>query len=384
MTLLQSKCAAAGLIFLLSAAQCSAWVEYPEDIKPNNNHISYELVVEDLEIPWGMVFLPEGGMLISEKKGELWRVENGKLVADPVEGTPEVYYKGQGGLMDLELHPNYAQNGWIYLSYSSEEGSGRGGNTHIARARLQDNRLVDLEKLYHASPNTSKGNHFGSRIEFDLDGYLFFSIGDRHDRDRNPQDIKRDAGKIYRLHDDGTVPEDNPFYDREGVKKAIWSYGHRNPQGLALNPVTGDIWSHEHGPRGGDEINLLQPGKNYGWPVISYGINYSGTSFAEGTSKPGMEQPVVYWVPSIAPCGMTFVTGDKYPGWEGDLVVGSLKFNYLVHCTVEGNRIVSQEKIADGIGRVRNVRQGPDGYLYVAVEGKGIFTVNLRLSYPGS
>jgi len=264
-------------------------------------------------------------------------------------------------------------NGWIYLSYSSEKGTGKGGNTHIARAHLDGNRLVDLETLYQGSPNTTRPNHFGSRIEFDRDGYLFFSIGDRFDRDKNPQNIHLDGGKIYRIMDDGTIPEDNPFFGRSGAKKAIWSYGHRNPQGLALNPVSGEIWSHEHGPQGGDEVNLIRRGKNYGWPVISYGINYDGSTFAVATSKPGMEQPVIYWVPSIAPCGMTFITGDKYPGWEGDLVVGSLKFNYLVRCTLEGDKIINQEKIAEGIGRVRNVRLGPDGYLYVAVEGKGIY-----------
>ena len=372
MTIPEKIKTAAGLLGLVFLTQC-AKADDPDEIKPNNQNISYELVVEGLRIPWGMVFLPEGGMLISEKKGELWLVKNGELADAPVEGTPEVYERGQGGLMDLELHPNYVDNGWIYLSYSSQKGTGKGGNTHIARARLDGNRLVDLQTLYQGSPNTTRPNHFGSRIEFDRDGYLFFSIGDRFDRDKNPQNIHLDGGKIYRIMDDGTIPEDNPFFGRSGAKKAIWSYGHRNPQGLALNPVSGEIWSHEHGPQGGDEVNLIHRGKNYGWPVISYGINYDGSTFAVATSKPGMEQPVIYWVPSIAPCGMTFITGDKYPGWEGDLVVGSLKFNYLVRCTLEGDKIINQEKIAEGIGRVRNVRLGPDGYLYVAVEGKGIY-----------
>jgi len=237
--------------------------------------------------------------------------------------------------------------------------------------------LVEKEVLYKASPNSGNGAHFGSRIAFDREGYLYFSIGDRHNRNRNPQDITRDGGKIYRLHDDGRVPDDNPFVNTSGAKTAIYSYGHRNPQGMAMNPVDGKIWTHEHGPQGGDEVNIILPGKNYGWPIISYGINYNGSEFAEATSRPGMEQPVIYWVPSIAPCGMTFVSGDKYPGWEGDLLVGSLKFNYLVRCKVEGDEITSQEIIAEDIGRVRNVEQAPDGTIYVGVEGKGIYKLIL-------
>lgn len=350
----------------------------PTEIGPVNTKIEYERVVDGLNNPWGMAFLPGGDILVTEKKGEIKIIRNGKLLDEPIDGVPDVYLRGQGGLMDIELHPQYDQNGWVYLSYSSSEGSGSGGNTTIARFNFDGKRLTNKEILYRATPNTTAGVHFGSRLEFDRDGYLFFSIGDRGNRDVNPQDISRDNGKIYRILDDGSIPDDNPFIDKSGAKGAIYSYGHRNTQGLAMDPSTGKIWSHEHGPRGGDEVNLIQPGRNYGWPIISHGINYDGTVFAEATAKEGMEQPVIYWVPSIAPCGMTFVSGNKYPGWDGDIIIGSLKFGYLIHATVEGNKIISQEKIAEGIGRVRNVEQGPDGYLYVGVEGKGIYKLIMK------
>ncbi len=210
------------------------------------------------------------------------------------------------------------------------------------------------------------------RHVFDNEGHVFFGIGDRGNRDVNPQDITRDGGKIYRLNDDGSIPEDNPFVGESGAKEAIFAYGIRNPQGMDLHPETGQLWEHEHGPRGGDEINIIEAGNNYGWPEISFGINYSGTSFTDDTAKAGMEQPVWYWDPSIAPSGMTFVTGDKYPEWEGDIIVGSLKFGYLVRCNVEGNTVTGEEIIFEGIGRVRDIAQGPDGYIYVATEGNGI------------
>jgi len=227
--------------------------------------------------------------------------------------------------------------------------------------------------LYKATPNTTKGQHFGSRIAFDNKGYLYFSIGERGNRDENPQDITRDGGKIYRLNDDGSIPSDNPFVNKEGAKTAIYSYGHRNPQGLLKHPKTGEIWNHEHGPKGGDEINIVKKGANYGWPVITYGVNYSGTDITDKTEMEGMEQPIHYWVPSIAPSGMAFITSDKYKGMEGDLLVGSLKFQYLEHLIMDGNKVVDRVKLLPEIGRVRDVKEGPDGYIYIAVEGKGIY-----------
>lgn len=350
----------------------------PAKIQGNNPSIDYELIVDGLQNPWGMAFLPNGDYLVTEKSGEIRIIRDEKLLNDRIEGVPEVYQRGQGGLMDIQLHPNFEKNNLVYLSYASSDGPGSGGNTAVARFKLVGNKLTDKKVIYKGEQNTTKGAHFGSRIEFDDDNYLYFSIGDRFNRDVNPQDLSKDGGKIYRIHDDGRIPTDNPFINAKRAKTAIYSYGHRNPQGIARNPKTGEIWAHEHGPQGGDEVNRIQVGKNYGWPVISYGINYDGTEFAEATSKPGMEQPISYWVPSIAPCGMTFITGNKYPNWEGDIIVGSLKFGYLVHCEVEGNTIVSQEIIAEGIGRVRNVEQGLDGYLYVGIEGKGIYRLTLK------
>jgi len=357
-------------MFLIS---CSGSMSDPIEIQDDTGEVTYELVTGDIQNPWGMAFLPNGDILVTEKKGEIRVIRDGALLDQKIEAVPKVHVNGQGGLMDIALHPDYGSNGWIYITYSSKEGGGSGSNTALMRAKLIGMTLVDQEILYKGSPNTSSGNHYGSRIAFDQEGFVYFSIGDRHNRNKNPQDITRDGGKIYRLHDNGKIPDDNPFVDKTGAKKAIYSYGHRNPQGMAMNPADGKIWTHEHGPQGGDEVNIIQPGKNYGWPIISYGINYNGSKFAEATSKSGMEQPVIYWVPSIAPCGMTFVEGDKYPDWSGDLLVGSLKFNYVVHCKVDGDKITSQEKIAYGIGRVRNVKQAPDGTIYVGVEGKGIF-----------
>ncbi|MDO7171762.1 PQQ-dependent sugar dehydrogenase [Mariniflexile sp. AS56] len=361
-------------LILISLSACAQQIE--SEIKatsPVNENYTAELVVSDINIPWGIAFLPDNSMLITEKSGELIHFKNGTKTS--ISGVPEIYVRGQGGFMAIKLHPNYETNGWIYFSYASAEGEGDGGNTAIMRAKLNNNTLVEKQVLYKASPNTKKGQHFGSRIEFDNDGYLYFSIGERGERDENPQDITRDCGKIYRLHDDGTVPTDNPFVNTPNAKTAIYSYGHRNPQGLIKNPETGDIWEHEHGPQGGDEINIIKKGKNFGWPVISYGINYSGTSFTDITEKEGMEQPEFYWVPSIAPSGMAFVTSNKYPEWQGNLLVGSLKFEYLERLTLENGKVVKREKLFEKMGRVRDVIQAPDGFIYVAIEGKGIVKI---------
>lgn len=361
------------LLYFFVVVLNSACAQNPDNEidTPLKSVFSAVLFVDGLQIPWGMAFLPDGSLLITEKGGEIIHFKDGKKTN--IGNVPEVYVRGQGGLLDIELHPDYQNNGWLYLSYASEEGDEKGGHTAIMRAKLKDNMLTDRELLYKATPNTTKGQHFGSRLEFDDEGYLYFSIGERGARDVNPQDIKRDGGKIYRLHDDGRVPTDNPFVQEEGAKTAIYSYGHRNPQGLIKHPETGKLWDHEHGPRGGDEINIIEKGKNYGWPVITYGINYSGTTITDKTEMPGMEQPIHYWIPSIAPSGMTFVTSDNYPGWKGSLLVGSLVFQYLERLELKDNKVVRREKLMDDMGRVRHVRQGPDGLIYVAVEGKGIY-----------
>ena len=333
-----------------------------------------DLVAGELEIPLGMAFVNEG-ILVSEKNGDLW-MYTGPNERAAIEGRPEVWKKGQGGLLDIELDPNYAEEPWIYFSYAKQDPSGANkGHTAIARAKLEGNTLIEWNDLYYGAEISDKGHHFGSRLEFDDQGLLYFTIGDRGDRDNNPQDISRDAGKVYRIHKDGSIPRDNPFADQEGVKKAIYSYGHRNAQGIIFHPTFKEIWVHEHGPQGGDEINASKPGKNFGWPVISYGINYDGSSFTEKTAMEGMEQPLYYWVPSIAPSGMQWVTSSNYPVLQDALVVGSLKFQYLEALHFEGKKVVKRERLFKDVGRLRNVRQGSDGYLYLAVEGKGIYRV---------
>jgi glucose/arabinose dehydrogenase len=312
-------------------------------------------------------------MLVTEKSGILYHIDN--RVKTQIKNVPKVYNRGQGGLLDIVLHPNYAQNGWIYITYASSEGEGEGGNTQLIRAKLQNGALTQMETLYKAGPNTTKGQHFGSRIIFDKEGFLYFSVGDRGNHFVNPQDITRDNGKIYRLHDDGSIPKDNPFVGQKDAKEAIYSYGHRNPQGLALHPTTGEIWEHEHGPKGGDEINIIKKAANYGWPLVTFGIDYDETIISTQTEKPGIENPVYYWVPSIAPSGITFVTSDRYPEWKGHLLIGSLKFQYLEWVKLKGNEIIGRQKIATDIGRIRNIAQGPDGFIYIAVEGKGILKI---------
>lgn len=353
---------------------CTAQVK-PNDIpiKEEVKNYTLETVISDIQIPWGMTWLLDGTMLVTEKSGFLYQVKNGTKTE--IKNVPKVYNRGQGGLLDINLHPDYAKNGWIYITYASNDGEGEGGNTKLIRAKLLDGSLTQIESLYKATPNTTKGQHFGSRIVFDDEGYLYFSVGERGAHFENPQDIKRDGGKIYRLNDDGSIPKDNPFVGQDGAKEAIYSYGHRNPQGMAINPATRKIWVHEHGPQGGDEINILKKAANYGWPVVTYGIDYNGTTISTETEKPGIEKPIYYWLPSIAPSGMTFVTSDRYPGWKGHLLVGSLKFQYLELVKLKGDEVIDRQKIATGIGRLRNVAQGPDGYIYIAVEGKGILKI---------
>lgn len=332
--------------------------------------IDYEIVIPDLKIPWGFVFLPDHSILLTEKSGELILFKNGKKIH--IQGVPEVYRQGQGGLLDIILHPNYNTNGWIYLSYASTLGSEKGGHTAIMRARLKNNKLVDQELIYKAAPNTTAGEHFGSRLLFDREHYLYFSIGERGQAELNAQDITRDGGKIYRVHDDGRIPDDNPFVQVPNAKTAIFTYGNRNPQGLALHPETGAILSHEHGPKGGDEINIIESGKNYGWPLVTYGVNYNNAIISQDTSRQGMQSPIYQWTPSIAPSGMAFVTSDIYPLWKGDVLVGSLKFQYLNRLSLEQDKVINEEQLLKNLGRVRTVHQGPDGYIYVAIEQLGI------------
>ena len=340
---------------------------------PDQTRYATELIVDGIDIPWGMDFINETEFLVTDKKGILYHVKNG--VKTEVSGLPKVYVRGQGGLLDVALHPNFKSNKIVYLAISVNLEGDEGGNTAIYSGTFEKFKINNMKLLYKAVPNTKKGQHFGSRIVFDDKGHLFFGVGDRGNRDVNPQDIKNDGGKIYRLNLDGSIPNDNPFVNKQGAKKAVYTYGNRNPQGLIFHPITGELWEHEHGPKGGDEINIIEKGKNYGWPVITYGINYSGTSITDKREMPGMEQPLYYWVPSIAPSGMAFSTSDIYKDWKGDLFVGSLKFKYLERLVIRDKKVIKREKILDEIGRVRNVKEGPDGYLYIGVDGKGILKV---------
>ena len=361
------------LTFILSQTACAQKENTPPLKTPTSVSYTTELVVPDVEVPWGMVFLPNGSLLYTEKEGKLIRFQYGKK--NEISGLPTTYVRGQGGLMGIALHPDFEQNNRIYFTMATANEDASGGNTGLYTALLIGNTLSDVKLLYKAMPDTKKGVHFGSRIIFDADGYLYFSVGDRGERDLNPQDITRDNGKIYRLNDDGSIPNDNPFVGVDGAKEAIYSYGHRNPQGLTIHPETGAVWAHEHGPRGGDEINIIEAGKNFGWPKITYGKNYSGTTITKNRSLPGMEQPFYYWLPSIAASGMAFVTGDKYPDWKGSILAGSLKKSYLERLTIRDNKVVAREKIAADIGRVRDVIMGPYGYIHIAVEYEGIYRI---------
>lgn len=316
-------------------------------------------ITDELDHPWGMAFLPDGQILVTERSGQLRIIRNGKLLDQPIKGLPEIAVLGQGGLLDVVLHPDYEQNGWIYISYASPGQGGAG--TAVSRGRLSGLQLVDVETIFSMSPRTSSGYHFGSRMVFDRAGYLYFTIGDRGDRPR-AQKLDDHAGSVIRLHDDGSIPEDNPFVGREGLRAEIFSYGHRNPQGMTLHPETGAVWLHEHGPKGGDEVNIVSKGRNYGWPVITYGVNYGiGTKIGEGTHKEGMDQPLYYWVPSIAPSGMAF--------HDGYLYVGSLKFRMLTRLSLEGDQIIGEERVLKGQRwRIRDVRSGPDGALYLLTD----------------
>ena len=330
-----------------------------------------DTIITGLNVPWGMAFLPGGDILVTEREGKLLRFRNGDILAE-IEGLPDIYAIGQGGLMDIRLHPDYAKNGWIYFAYTStSKNESEGWGTAIMRARLKENTLTDKEVLFKAFPDSRTGHHFGCKITFDSKGYMFFGIGERG-KASNSQDLSTDNGKIHRLYDDGTIPSDNPFYNTPGARKSIWSYGHRNPQGLVISPFTDELWETEHGPKGGDELNLIVPGKNYGWPEISFGINYDGSVLTPDTAKVGMEQPATYYVPSIAPSGTCFVTGNKYKGWEGNILIGSLRFRNLERVELTDNKVTDKETLLYDIGRMRNVEVSPEGYIYVGLESPGM------------
>jgi aldose sugar dehydrogenase len=331
-------------------------------------HHSYRAVTiaDGLQNAWGLAFLPNGDMLVTERPGRLRLIRDGQLQSDPVPGVPEVAARGQGGLLDVALHPAFADNRFVYLSYSKPGPDG--ATTAVVRGRFDGSRLSDLEEVFEARAWSNAGQHFGSRLVFDDHGYLFISVGERGAM-QEAQNLGNHQGTIIRLHDDGRVPSDNPFVGQSGALPEIWAYGVRNPQGMVLHPTTRELWELEHGPRGGDEVNLVLPGRNYGWPVITYGINYNGQPISDITEKEGMEQPLYHWTPSIATSGLAFYTGDAFPQWKGSLLAGGLTGRYVARLTVDGHRVIAEEKLMEGFGeRIRDVRDGPDGSIYVLTD----------------
>lgn len=334
-------------------------------------------VVEGLVNPWSMAFLPGGDMLVTERPGRLRIVRNGRLLPDPVPGLPEIRTGGQGGLLDVVPHPDFARNRLIYLSYAKPNADGSQGTTAVIRGRFEHDRLTGVQEIFEAKAWTPGRGHHGSRLAFDRDGYLYITVGDRQappsgNLEGHPaQDLTNHHGTTLRLHDDGRVPADNPFVGRTDALPEIWTWGHRNAQGMVVHPVTNDVWQTEHGPQGGDELNLIRRGVNYGWPVIGYGVNYrSGAAIHSGTHREGMEQPVHVWVPSIGVSGLAVYSGDRFPAWRGDLLAGGLVGEQLVRLTLDGQRVVNVERLVQRRGRIRDVRVGPDGYVYLAFEDR--------------
>ncbi len=350
--------------------------------KPVKAAVGVETVASGLEHPWALAFLPDGRMLVTERPGRLRIVERDGRVSEPLAGVPRVVARGQGGLLDVALDPRFADNRLVYLSYA-EPGTGGAAGTAVARGRLGEGRLEDVRVIYQQQPKVRGSGHFGSRLVFARDGTLFVTQGDRFAHRDGAQDLSIGIGKIVRIKPDGSVPRDNPFAGRAGARPEIWSYGHRNVQSAALHPQTGQLWTVEHGARGGDELNRPEAGKNYGWPVITYGVDYSGATIGEGTAKPGMEQPVYYWDPVIAPSGMTFYTGDAFPDWKGSIFIGSLDPGLLVRLTLEDGRVAREERYLGDLGeRIRDVRQGPDGLLYLLTDSSVGRILRVRPAAP--
>ena len=328
-------------------------------------------IIDDLNHPWALEFLPKNNFLISERRGKLWRVfPDGRKVE--ISNVPQVYHEGQGGLLDVKLEPKFKNGGRLYFSYSATDvNDDDKANTEVARARLDlnQNTLSDIEVIFQAEPKVEGDNHWGSRLAFTDDNKLFITLGERFDYEEEAQNPANHLGAVIRLNPDGSIPADNPFVNDNNKRSEIFSYGHRNPQGMDIHPETREVWIHEHGPKGGDEINILKKGANYGWPAVTFGISYWGTEISDKTTAPGMEDPILQWTPSIAPSGMTFYTGDKFPEWKGDLFVGALAMRHLRRLELDGQKITQQEELLkDRNERIRDVRQGPDGYLYILTD----------------
>lgn len=361
--------------FLFSTTSCA---KSKIDLDTEKAAIQVEVLTGGLDHPWGLTFLPNGDMLVTERTGQLLLLNASGEKISTISGVPKVAVNGQGGLLDVVLHPDYLNNKLVYLSYSGPGDQPGFAGTEVARAKLLGTSLIETEVLFKLERKSTGGRHFGSRLVFNRAQQLFITVGERGAQDR-AQDLSDHAGTVIRIQDNGDVPLDNPFQSIENAKPEIFSYGHRNPQGAFLHPETGELWLHEHGPQGGDELNIVRAGRNYGWPVITYGANYgSGTQIGEGSKKEGMEQPIYYWVPSIAPSGMAFYNGDQFPGWKGNVFVGSLKFHTLVRLELDGEKVVHEERILKKqFGRIRDVRTGPDGNLYLLTDSSGGMLVRI-------
>jgi len=357
---------------ILSCQSSDSAIEAPpvENSKPDTTEFSVtaQTIYDSLKNPWAMAWLPDGRLLVTERSGEILVFKNDKFTGEKLSGVPAVFNEGQGGLMDIKLHPNYTQNGWLYITYAKPvEG---GATTAVMRFKLQGNQLVEKQEIFTAKPYLPANFHFGSRIVFDKDNYLYVSSGERGTQPK-VQELDNDHGKVHRLFDDGRVPEDNPFAGKGTAHASIWTYGHRNPQGMVYDAATNRIWEVEHGPKGGDELNLIERGKNYGWPKTSYGINYDGTVLTPYKEMEGIENPVRFWVPSIAPCDVMLVTSDKYPEWKGNVLVSALSFKHIARVQLAGTKFKSEEKLLQDLGRFRSTSQSPDGYIYAVTEGPG-------------
>jgi len=367
-------------IILLLALTCVALSckQHPVDEKnPGNgagadsSPIKFDAVkiYDSLKNPWGMVWLPDGRLLVTERAGEILVFKNDQFTGEKLTGVPAVFNEGQGGLLDIKLHPDYKNNGWIYLSFAKPVDGGAA--TAVIRFKLNGNNIVDKQQLYEAMPHLPADFHFGSRIAFDKSNFLFISSGERGTLEK-VWELSNDHGKVHRFNDDGTIPKDNPFVDTPGARPSIWSYGHRNPQGLVYDAEHDRLWELEHGPKGGDELNLIEKGHNYGWPKTCYGINYDGTVLTKFKEMEGVTNPVRYWVPSIAPCGMSLVTSDRYPAWKGNLMVSALSFKHIARVQLDGTKYIREEKLIQDMGRVRDVAESPEGFIYALTEGPGL------------
>ena len=367
-------------VYLILAAPRFALGQAPRSPTPAsmNGAVRVETVAKGLERPWALAFLPDGRILVTERPGRLRIVERDGRVSKPFDNVPQVLARGQGGLLDVALDPRFAENRLIYLSYA-EPGEGNTAGTAVARGWLAEGKLENVQVIYRQQPKVEGSGHFGSRLVFGRDGTLLVTQGDRIGYREQAQDLSSGLGKIVRINTDGSVPKDNRFVGRSGVRPEIWSYGHRNVQSAALHPETGQLWTVEHGARGGDELNHPEAGKNYGWPVITYGVDYSGAKIGQGTAKSGMEQPVYYWDPVIAPSGMTFYTANAFPDWKGSILIGSLTPGLLVRLTLKEGQVAREERyLGDLRERVRDVRQGPDGLIYLVTDSPDGRLLRLR------